>query len=355
MARRVLEAAIKAGHAIDEGKQLPEKFTKVETLKELELDKYFGGVFALQYNFDGSLLAAGFRGGGIRLYNPLTGELIRELRANRHGGYAVMCMRFHPKEPNLLYAGTSEGHVYLYNVDTGDATHIITEKANEINTLDFCVDGFNFATAGKDLAVRVYMTKNNVLDKTYEGYKTNTELQGQSDLEPGNTMRVYSLKFSPDNENIFITAGWDNHIKIWDVRTNDGIKRQIHGPHVCGDALDMREKHILAGSWCANHALQVFDYGEGKLLQDIDFPAKNGAFLYSAQFCDNNTVLAGGSGTNSAEALEVAPGPAKPKVTVNHIGGAQMTKPVQAIDSANGGRLFAVGSGDNIIKLCALT
>ncbi|KAK7503436.1 hypothetical protein BaRGS_00005357 [Batillaria attramentaria] len=355
MARRVLEAALKAGQAIDEGKELPEKFTKVEVLKEVEVEKYMGGVFALQYNYDGTVLAVGFRGGGVRLYDPITGELIRELRANRHGGYSIMCLRYHPKEPHLLFAGTAEGHVYCYNTLTGDANHIITEQGNEINTLDFCVDGYLYATAGKDLAVRVYHTKNNKLDKTYEGYRKNTELQGQVDLECGNTMRVYALKFSPDNEDIFITAGWDNHIKIWDVRTNDGIKRQIHGPHVCGDALDMRDKHILAGSWCAKHALQVFDYGEGTLLQDIEFPAKNGAFLYSAQFCDNGVVLAGGSGTNSAEALEVSPGPKRPNVDVKHIGGVQMSKPVQAIDSANGGRLFAVGSGDNIIKLCAMT
>jgi hypothetical protein len=33
-------------------------------------------------------------------------------------------------------------------------------------------------------------------------------------VEAGNTMRVYALKFHPENEHIFITAGWDNHIKV---------------------------------------------------------------------------------------------------------------------------------------------
>lgn len=321
---------------------------EVKTLAQISLDSHFGGVFSLQYNFDGSKLAAGFNGGGIRLYNSRTGELIHELRPNRHGGYAVMCMRFHPTDPALLYAGTAEGHVYLYNVESGDSTHIITEpKGQQINTLDFCLDGFNFCTCGKDLTVRVYQTKTNKLEKTYEGYGSyKVPETADPTLEAGNTMRVYSLKFHPDNENIFVTAGWDNHIKIWDLRTNDGIKRQIHGPHVCGDAIDMKGRHILSGSWCANHALQEWDYGEGKLTREINFPHKNGAFLYCAQYADLGVVLAGGSGTKSVEAVEVA--------TNKHIGGVQMTKPVQAVDSALGGRLFAVGGGDTFIKLCAL-
>jgi hypothetical protein len=53
------------------------------------------------------------------------------------------------------------------------------------------------------------------LDKVYEGYGTSKPKELESpDLEAGNTMRVYALKFHPDNENIFITAGWDNHIKV---------------------------------------------------------------------------------------------------------------------------------------------
>lgn len=41
----------------------------------------------------------------------------------------------------------------------------------------------------------------------------------------------------------------DNHWKffmywfleqIWDARSNDGVKRTIHGPHICGDSLDLK-------------------------------------------------------------------------------------------------------------------
>lgn len=60
----------------------------------------------------------------FQLYNSTTGEMLKELRKTRYGGYQIMCMRFHPKEHHVLLAGTSEGLVFLCNTETGD----ITEK-----------------------------------------------------------------------------------------------------------------------------------------------------------------------------------------------------------------------------------
>ena len=51
------------------------------------------------------------------------------------------------------------------------------------------------------------------LSKSYEGAGLRAR-SVNTDTEAGNTMRVYSLKFHPDNEHIFISAGWDNHIKV---------------------------------------------------------------------------------------------------------------------------------------------
>ena len=66
----------------------------------------------------------------------------------------------------------------------------------------------------------------------------------------------------------------------------------------------VQDRYILSGSWCANHALQEWDYGEGTLVREVKFPHKNGAFLYCAQYGDLDTVLAGGSGTDSVEIIE---------------------------------------------------
>nr|KAG5713658.1 hypothetical protein BaRGS_024706 [Batillaria attramentaria] len=114
-------------------------------------------------------------------------------------------------QAHLLYACTAEGHVYLLNTDNLDATHVITEVGNEINCMDFSMDGYTFATSGKSLDVHIYQTKSNKLMRKYEG---NRGTRGNPDLEGGNTMRVFALKYTPHNENVFISAGWDNHIKV---------------------------------------------------------------------------------------------------------------------------------------------
>ena len=49
------------------GKSWPDKFTKVEIIKEVPFDSELGGVWSLQYSFDGETLAVGYGNGGIRV------------------------------------------------------------------------------------------------------------------------------------------------------------------------------------------------------------------------------------------------------------------------------------------------
>jgi len=67
---------------------------------------------------------------------------------------------------------------------------------------------------------------------------------------------------------------------------------------------------ILTGSYVGKDALQIWNYSTDYSTdrknkpQVVEFPAGDkGPFLYAAQFCDNDVVVAGGSGTNSAMAI----------------------------------------------------
>ena len=75
---------------------------------------------------------------------------------------------------------------------------------------------------------------------------------------------------------------------------------------MCINTSCLQGRHVLTGSWRASDALQIWDFGEGALVQNV--PVRHderGEFLYCAQFCDNNVVVAGGSGTNSVQAINV--------------------------------------------------
>lgn len=54
----------------------------------------------------------------------------------------------------------------------------------------------------------------------------------------------------------------------------------------------------------AQNSLQIWDYSSGKLIKNVKYPdSGDGEYLYVAQFCENDTVIAGGSGTNSVKAI----------------------------------------------------
>jgi hypothetical protein len=71
---------------------------------------------------------------------------------------------------------------------------------------------------------------------------------------------VFAVKFHPDDENLILSAGWDNTVQIYDLRAGLAV-RTIFGPHVCGDALDIATAagggYLLTGSWRPEEQLQV--------------------------------------------------------------------------------------------------
>lgn len=71
-----------------------------------------------------------------------------------------------------------------------------------------------------------------------------------------------------EDENLLISGGWDKTIKIWDVRSGE-IVRNICGPFVCGDAIDVNDSYILSGSYTDTNQLQIWDFNTGKFLEEI--------------------------------------------------------------------------------------
>lgn len=335
-----------------------------------KLEAILGGVYSLQYSPDGQFLAIGCGSGTIRLYNVKTGQKTPDVRKTRYGGYPIMVLRFHPKKLDLVYAGTSDGRILSCDISdfisdklADHAEHASDERwreittemkgfeKNEINCLDFDSTKQRYATAGKDLNIRIYDANTNQLIREYTGYESS---KSPVDVQySGCAHRVFALKFHPEHEDIFITGGWERHLKIWDARSQDGVRRTIHGPHVCGDALDIKDDHILTGSYVAKDALQIWNYSteyriDGSVKPKVvNFPeGEKGQYLYAAKFCAGDIVVAGGSGTNSAVVIN--------STTDKIIGEIKFEHAVQAIDAAAAGHLFAVGDGSGCVTMCSL-
>ncbi|KAJ7327302.1 hypothetical protein JRQ81_017061 [Phrynocephalus forsythii] len=315
------------------------------------------GIFSLAFAPGGCLLAAGFGNGAVQVADAATGAPGASFLSSsssssfpgRRARQAATAVAFHRAEPAgllLLLAAGADGAVTAYDLLGRRPVASLTEEENEIHALDFCRDGTAFATAGKDRHVRLYDGHTLRLLQVIEAPDF---FMAGDDFTPlsGHSRRIFALRFHPTELHLFLTGGWDNSVKVWDKRVPKGARSVIGGPHICGPGIDVKGDLVLTGSWVPRNALQLWDLRTSRLWQNLPFPGSRtqGEFLYSAQFCAEDMVLAGGSGTCGATILHTGTGqtvgeiPLKPNKPVH----------VVAAAAAPGGFSVAVaGAGGNL-------
>ncbi|KAJ1637788.1 WD40-repeat-containing domain protein [Pavlovales sp. CCMP2436] len=207
-------------------------------LKPLAQNWMVGGhqadVFCVRFSSDSTLVAAGLGNGQVCVYQALAGRLAYTLDTSE-SQLPSTAMRFRPSSAlattkNVLLTANADGQVQHWHVTSGKCLHTIHEPDNQVFAIDYKEDGSQFATAGRDYTVRIYdeATKTKICDLC----------SGFGKKQSGHSNRVFSLRFHPTDENVLLSAGWDNTIQIWDLRI-EGAVRSIFGPHICGDSVDI--------------------------------------------------------------------------------------------------------------------
>ena len=316
-----------------------------------------GECFSVKFQHDMSMLAAGYADGSVMVYDPNTmpaagasvaqGKLLYQI--DPKSTLPTTTVRFRPqkaasKTRNVLVSCGANGAVQHWHVTSGKCIHLIEEEddelvpskdgntsikrhyQNQIFTMEFNHDGTRFATAGKDYKVRLCkLTCNLCLACDFwacserllvatddEATKSiiSTLSRGVGKMTPGHSNRVFSVKFHPLDEHLMLSAGWDNTVQIWDLRV-EGAVRNIFGPHICGDSMDIDcdGQEILTGSWRPDNQLQLWDFGTGSLIDTLEWPesmvSQEPCLVYAAQFSpDGRQIAAGGSGANEVRVYD---------------------------------------------------
>lgn len=347
-----------------------------------------GEVFGLHFSPDGSLLAAGCGDGSVRVFSE-SGGLAHTLIAagsGSGGGMAITSVRFRPhgggRTRNVLLSASAGGVLQHWHVTSGKLLHTIADPAGTaLFSVDFSADGSRFAAAGQDGGLRIFDEDGRKLlviaggrvcygkDEAEEqsiffgstkaaaapavgGPATSSEASvapSLSDLTSrlagdGHSNRVFAVKFHPLHPDLILTGGWDDTVRVWDLRSDSSTASASFGPslevqqrhllfgaHICGEALDVRGEHeVLTGSWRAEDALQLWDM-RGGLLRTIAWnrthqpaqgitgsvgshstrgPTQSPCLLYAAQFSKSDggrRLAAGGSGANELKVFESGP------------------------------------------------
>ncbi|CAM9300076.1 unnamed protein product, partial [Discosporangium mesarthrocarpum] len=325
-------------------------------------------VLCLRYSEDGRFLVACCGDGKIIVYNPGTGNTISILHSNVTRGASKQqeaedspetdepkslfpvvelpctCADFRPdvggaKTGNVLVAGYSTGAIKHWHVPSGkvcfslkvwgagfsgapgltyldDEACLTATWGGQAGTghSDFGVqvlccayarDGKTFAAGASDSLIRVY-------DDNTKGLVARLRPGVGLGANAGHSSRVFSVKFTPSDPNILVSAGWDRCVHIWDVKRESTI-RSIFGPHVCGDSLDVVGNAILTGSWRSHTQVELWDLNTGEPTKGIFWSAYVGSGggsttscrLYAAAFShaegNEGRFIAAGGGDGSNE------------------------------------------------------
>jgi WD40 repeat protein len=221
-----------AAHAQNDGLP-PRSFLRIGTSKLRHGDR----ILCLAYSPDSQMLAAGGGNDPVRIWNPKTGELIREIqepwahamaftvsgetllvagyqkkirlwnfKLNKENGQleghkaTVKALAVSP-DTSTIASGSQDGIVILWDMVNKRKVIELAAHTDEVTALAFCPDKDSslLASAGSDRVIKLWNTENNQVKLKLDG-----------------GCGVLALAFSPDGKALY-SAGDDNLIRRWDV------------------------------------------------------------------------------------------------------------------------------------------
>ena len=288
-------------------------------------DSFPTEVFCCSFSPDSQWLAVGCGDGSIRVFNS-AGKLRWQYSPPMLEPLPITCLRFRPPAAaafsslqNVVVAASADGtcaHYHLSPSATAASSLIPAVPGNQLFACVYAPSALHFATAGRDATIRIYDSATSALTSTL------LPLSAASASSSGHSNRIYSLRFhpSPLQPSLLFSAGWDNTVLVWDTRAGRS-SRTLYGPHVCGDALDLRGSEgaeLLTGSWRQSGCLQVWDWAAGKVREQVEYNPGSEAggggraeMLYAAGYSKDGTMMAaGGCGSNDAKLRRMGDGAA---------------------------------------------
>ena len=252
-------------------------------------------VLCLRYNHNGKLLAIGLTTGTIMIYSVESKAFVYVLRHGSPSSVPVTSMKWKPEGPDEEYgyqlmATYVSGEVKTWHVTTGSCLKSHKEDDVQLLVGAYNSSGSHCIAGGHNGCIYLYDEITGRKISTL-GPSVNKEVMD------GHVMRVFALQYHPLDENVFVSGGWDNTIQWWDTRTSDRYSiKKISGPRICGEGLDIEKntQKLVAVSWRRHQNCQVFDFGSGKRIKEMDAYGKS-SMLYCAQWKDRSSLIVGGS------------------------------------------------------------
>lgn len=247
--------------------------------------RYGNWAGSMAFSGDGKAIAAGYDDGALRLWETYSGNLIHEWKGHTS---AVLSLAFHP-DGKALVSGSRDGTVYWLNLKRGTVERHVTLSNVGTRGIAFSPDSKVVATRAQGTLIRLW--------NTTSGYSLRSF--GSAFFFRGS----YVLFFSPDG-NALAAADNDNTVVIWDAQAGaERVRLSGHTDIVNSIVFSPDGETLTSAS--DDNTLRVWQVRTGKVLHVLK--GHTNTVRCVAQSPDGKT-LASGSYDRTIRFWDVASG-----------------------------------------------
>ncbi|MBA2749023.1 MAG: protein kinase [Tatlockia sp.] len=274
-------------------------------------------------SFDSQTIISSSGDKTIKVWNLLTGKLLRTLKGNSE---QVLAVAISPGDRTLVSGSynTSQA-IDIWNLSTGIRRNFQSDS-HHVWSVAISPDGQSFASSNGDGSIDVWDMRDR---------KLRYRLLGHLDT-------VWSVAISPDNQ-MLASASSDKTIKIWDLRTKELLHTFTgHSDRVRTVAFSPDGQILVSGSW--DKSIKVWNLKTKTLLRSL---SGHSGHVNSIAISPDGQIMASGSDDKTIKLWNLPTGELL-QTLKQHSGN------VNSVSFSPDGNLLISSSGDKTIKVWRL-
>jgi WD40 repeat protein/cellulose biosynthesis protein BcsQ len=305
-----------------------DKTIKLWDVKTCELIRTFTGhkdwVWIAVFNHDSSRLVSTSQDKELKVWDVIGGNCIKTIQMNSQ----VQSLAF-SSNGALMAAGSDDNTVKLWdcNWDCYDGEFKYRETleghSGFVRSVAFnCND--DLASASYDNTIRLWEVSKGECRKVFRGH----------------THRLRSIAFNRDG-NIMVSGGWDQKLKLWDIKQGDESLRTLQGwtDWVCSVDISPDGNFIVSGS--EENLIYLWDISTKKPFKTFEGHTN---WIWTVAFSPDGELLASGSFDRTVKLWDIKTGRC-----IHTLKGHDNW--IWAVAFSPDGKLLASGSDDKIVKI----